>query len=175
MQMLSFSLIYFSLGDLILMLLLSTVETLSSSLYIILNILLGKTSFYFELKRRWKNWASLARLGACVYPWTIMSSGDRICRLAPPESFGHSKCWQKERRYWSAPLSRRGSPYRKSGPDLRGRNEHWDGRINSYPPQSLTTKITRSEGRHVCLYVVFVYAGVCTHLQWEKSTASSSP
>lgn len=110
-QMLSFFSDLLLSGDLILMFLVSTVEALSSSLfYIILNILLEKMSFYFELKRKCKNSASLASFGACFYPWAIMSSGDRICRLSPPGSSAHTKCWQKDRRTLGSTTEEEGFP-----------------------------------------------------------------
>ena len=49
----------------------------------------------------------------------------------------------------AAPLKWEEISNRKSGSDLRKKNGTWQGTVNSYSPQILTTKITSLEGRKV--------------------------
>ena len=75
----------------------------------------------------------------------------------------------------TAPLKWEEISNRKSGSDLREKNGTWHGRVNSYSPQSLTTKITSLEGSKVCLCVGFVNIQLCVHTHSDKSLQQATP
>lgn len=102
-----------------------------------------------------------------------MFSGNRMCRLGQPGPLPTEGAGRGEGN--TAPLKWEGIPDRKSGSDLRRKNGHRDGRINSYPPQNLATTITNLEGWTVCLCVEFVYIQACVHIYSEKSPQQATP
>ena len=75
----------------------------------------------------------------------------------------------------TAPLKWEEISNQKSGFDLRKKNGTWHGRVNSYSPQSLPTKIHSLEGRKVCLCVGFLCIQLCVHVHSEKSLQQATP